>query len=642
MELKLLLLLIKKWIWVLLFGVLAGAGLGYAYSYYQIPIYESLTKVMVMQAPESPLSKVNNLSDQELAQTYIQLLTTQPVLEATSAQVNVNVRSRQISAQQIRGTRLLEVRVRDSDPERAAQIANTLVSVLIEQNDALQATRFSSSEESLQAQVAQIEQQMTTLQFDIDQRSEASQESVQQETEQSKRTLETQIYVLLAETVSIEQEIDALTPRATLPSELPPPLTPSQREAMRQLQTELAQKKFALELARQTYFDLVLPGRAGSASSANQDLQGQQQASLALYQQIYSSLLSNYESVRLARLQNTPNVVQVERAAPAGAPVQPRPLVNTVLGAALSLLLVGSIAFLLEYLDDTLKTPADISSVLGLPVLGYVASSSELEESHELPFVAQNPRAPIAEAFRGLRTNLEFASVDKPLKTILITSPGPSEGKSTIAANLAAAIAQGNKRVILLDGDLRRPRVHRMLGMSNHVGLSEIFRGQSDVRDVARYTKVRNLAVITSGSLPPNPAELLGSDKMTQILERLEESASIVVIDSPPFVVADASVLASKVDGVVLVIQPGRTHAETAKAILEQLNRAGARVVGVVLNRIPRQGADYYGGYRYYHYDSDKSYSYEGNVQQASARSNGRLLGKFWQKNDRLADEIGQ
>jgi capsular exopolysaccharide synthesis family protein len=161
------------------------------------------------------------------------------------------------------------------------------------------------------------------------------------------------------------------------------------------------------------------------------------------------------------------------------------------------------------------------------------------------------------------------------------------------------------------------------MGMSNQVGLSEVFRGQMDIRDVARYSKVKDLAVITSGSLPPNPAELLGSTRMKQILARLEESASVVIIDSPPFVVTDSTVLAAKVDGVLLVIQPGKTHAEAAKAMLTQLERAGARVIGVVLNRVPRKGRSYYGGY-YYNYDSDKSYSLDNTAVQESDSSAGK------------------
>ncbi len=325
-------------------------------------------------------------------------------------------------------------------------------------------------------------------------------------------------------------------------------------------------------------------------------------------------------------LQNTPNVVQVERATAPTVPILPQPIRNAILGGLIGLIVAGSLAFVIEYLDDTLKTPADITSQLGLPVVGYVFTESGLEKTEGMPFVAANPRSPVAETFRTLRTNLEFASVDKPLKTILVSSPGPGEGKTTVATNLAAAMAQANKRVILLEGDLRRPRVHKAMGMSNQVGLSEVFRGQMDIRDVARYSKVKDLAVITSGSLPPNPAELLGSTRMKQILSRLEESASVVIIDSPPFVVTDSTVLAAKVDGVLLVIQPGKTHAEAAKAMLTQLDRAGARVIGVVLNRVPRKGRSYYGGY-YYQYDSDKSYSIENTVAQESDGSSGKSKG---------------
>jgi capsular exopolysaccharide synthesis family protein len=192
-------------------------------------------------------------------------------------------------------------------------------------------------------------------------------------------------------------------------------------------------------------------------------------------------------------------------------------------------------------------------------------------------------------------------------------------------------MAQANKRVILLEGDLRRPRVHKAMGMPNQMGLSEVFRGQLDIRDVARYSKVKDLAVITSGSLPPNPAELLGSSRMQQIINRLEESASIVVIDSPPFVVADATVLASKVDGVILVIQPGRTHAEAAKAMLTQLERADARVIGVVLNRVPRKGTSYYGNYLY-QYDSDQTYSIENSAEQKPKKAKARAFGLFGPK----------
>lgn len=609
MELKLIFTMIRRWSWLLAIGLLVGGGIGYVVSMYQVPEYESTTKVMVLQASVSNVSAAPKISDEELAKTFIELLTTQPVLDAASQKVGYKILPSQIRAQQIRNTRLLQVTVRDTDPQRAALSANTLVEVLIEQNEALQVSRFSSSEETLRLQVQEIEEELKRLQSGIEQRSEQSVEELRQVTEAEKVQLEQQIFALQAEITGLEQDIDDLTPEA-LPNTLPPPLTFEQRNQLNEKRTQLAQKEFLLDLAKQRYFEVtrLLSGAATTSTDSPSTQQDLEQANLTLYQQLYSTLLSNYEAVRLARLQNTPSVVQVEQAIPPTNPIQPGPLRNVILGALIGLLATGTLAFILEYLDDTLKTPAEISNILGLPVVGFVANESGMEKNEGIPYVTANPRSPMAETFRTLRTNLEFASVDRPLKTILVTSPGTSDGKTTVATNLAAVMAQANKRVILLEADLRRPRVHHALGMSNHIGLSDVFRSQVDIRDVARYSKVKDLAVITSGKLPPNPAELLGSARMVQILSRLVESASVVIIDSPPFVVSDSTVLSAKVDGVLLVIQPGKTHAEAAKAMVAQLNRAGAHVVGVVLNRVPRKNANYYG---YYRYENDSVYDVE-------------------------------
>jgi capsular exopolysaccharide synthesis family protein len=604
MELKLIGQMIRRWSWLLVIGILIGGGVGYAISLYQVPEYDAETKVLVMEPMQENVTNGSALNDKEMARTYVELLFTQPVIEATGQKVGSPIRPSQIEAVQVRDTGLLEITVRDTDPVQAALIANTLVQVLIEQNDALQMSRFSSFEESLQLQVEEVERQLSNLENEVETRSEQNVQDETLEVNQQRVALEQQIFALQAEITGLEQDIEDLTPDA-LPNELPPPLTPEQRALLNEKRTQLAQKQFALELASTTYFQLSLPAASGdSAENTAAELRDIEQANLELYRQLYSTLLSNYEAVRLARLQNTPNVVQVEMASPPTSPVQAGPYRNVILGALLGLLATGAIAFILEYLDDTLKTPQDIANILGLPVVGHVVNESSVGKGDGIPYVASHPRSPMAETFRTLRTNLEFAGVDKPLKTLLVTSPSTGEGKTTVAINLAAAMAQANKRVILLEGDLRRPRIHHALAMSNQFGLSDVFRGQLDIRDVARYSKVKDMAVITSGSLPPNPAELLGSTRMTTILARLVETASIVIIDSPPFVVADSTVLSAKVDGVLLVIRPGKTHAEAARAMLAQLNRAGANVVGVVLNRVSRKNGGYYG---YYQYDSDAS-----------------------------------
>ncbi len=644
MELKLIFQLIRRWAWLLTIGVLVGGGIGYVINIYQTPEYEARAKILVMEPVRNSSTSTSSTlkANKEMADTYLELLFTQPILDATSQKVGATLRPGQIRADRVGETGLLQVIIRDTDPERAALMANTLVQVLIEQNEALQTSRFSSSEESLQAQVAEIEQELSNLETQIEQRSEQSIGVQTQEIAQQKLELEQQINGLLGEITVLEQDIDDLTPKA-IAGQLAAPLTLEQRNLMNEKRTLLAQKQFQLDLAQDAYTELLNLPTGEDAVVASTNLRDIEQANLELYRQLYSTLLSNYEAVRLARLENTPNVVQVERAVASTISIQAGPLRYVIMGAVLGLLATGLLAFTLEYMDDTLKTPQDVANVLGLPVVGYVVNEAAMEKSEGMPYVTSSPRSPMAETFRTLRTNLEFASVDKPLKTILITSPGSGDGKTTVATNLAAVMAQANKRVILLEGDLRRPRVHRALGMSNQIGLSDVFRGQMDIRDVARYSKVKDLAAITSGSLPPNPTELLGSARMAQILARLVESASVVIIDSPPFVVSDATVLSAKVDGVLLVIQPGRTHAEAARAMLTQLNRAGAHVVGVVLNRVPRKNANYYG---YYRYENDTVYSIENTpAEQPAAAGDTRRAGKglatmFSGKPGKIGEEV--
>jgi capsular exopolysaccharide synthesis family protein len=199
-----------------------------------------------------------------------------------------------------------------------------------------------------------------------------------------------------------------------------------------------------------------------------------------------------------------------------------------------------------------------------------------------------DPRSPVVEAFRTLRTNLEFSSLDHPIKTLVVTSPGDGEGKSTTLANLAVTTAQAEKTVCLVDCDLRRPSLHQLFGLNNDVGLTSMVRDDS-LRDAPPFqaTQVPGLRVLTSGPLPPNPSELLGSRRMEEIIASLARQSDLVLFDAPPItIVTDAAVLASKVDGVLLVVSAGHTrreHARRAKALLEKVN---ARLVGVVLNNV--------------------------------------------------------
>jgi capsular exopolysaccharide synthesis family protein len=211
-----------------------------------------------------------------------------------------------------------------------------------------------------------------------------------------------------------------------------------------------------------------------------------------------------------------------------------------------------------------------------------------------------DPRSPGSEAYRALRTNLDFSSLDKPLRTLLVTSPGPEEGKSTILANLAVALAQADKKVILVDCDLRRPSQHELFGLSKDSGLTTMVVDEKAMRNPPlQETGIAGLSLLASGPLPPNPSEVVASRRIEEIIAALKERADIVLFDAPPLIaVTDATVLASKVDGVLLVISAGRTrreHAQKAKALLGRVN---AHLVGAVLNNVKLDISlyRYYGG----------------------------------------------
>jgi capsular exopolysaccharide synthesis family protein len=292
------------------------------------------------------------------------------------------------------------------------------------------------------------------------------------------------------------------------------------------------------------------------------------------------------------------------------------------MGAVLGLMLGVGLVLLIDMLDDTLKDPQDVTRRFGLPVLGLIATYTT--EFGSLITQSQ-PRSPAAEAFRSLRTNLQYSSVDRPLHTLLVTSPSPEDGKSTIAANLSVVMAQGGRSVTLLDADLRRPRQYRLMSVTNRPGLSELFVEPELVLDgQLRQTKVDLLSALPAGKTPPNPSELLGSDKMNQILALLRQHSELVVIDTPPVLaVTDAIVLSPRVDGVLLVVKPRVTRLPALEQTVKQLQRVGANILGVVLNDVEMKRS----GYRYYYYYKAYQHAYENSYTQSPTKATLRQPG---------------
>ena len=218
-----------------------------------------------------------------------------------------------------------------------------------------------------------------------------------------------------------------------------------------------------------------------------------------------------------------------------------------------------------------------------------------------------NPKSPIAEAYRSIRTNIEFSNIDKDLKVIMITSTQPNEGKSTVISNLAATFASlENKRVLIIDGDLRNPSIHKMFGVSNLSGIIDVLTGQKDVSKCIEPTKIEGLDILKVGKVPPNPSEMLQSNKMKNFIEVVKEYYDYVFIDAPPVgVVTDASIISQYADGVILLVGSNETDIEAAKISKERLENVGANILGVVLNKFENEGSAY-GYYGYYYGDTNK------------------------------------
>lgn len=214
-----------------------------------------------------------------------------------------------------------------------------------------------------------------------------------------------------------------------------------------------------------------------------------------------------------------------------------------------------------------------------------------------------NPKSPISEAYRTLRTNIEFSSFDEQIRVIMLTSAGPGEGKSTTAANLAVAFAQSDKKVLIMDADLRKPTLHHTFSKTNRWGLTNIIAGQAEVKEVISQTEINNLDLLASGPIPPNPSELLASKRMSALLEELKLIYDIIIVDTPPaLAVTDAQIMSTKCDGVILVIDSGKVKREVALKVKMNLEYVNARILGAVLNNIDRKDGESY----YYYYYGNK------------------------------------
>jgi exopolysaccharide transport family protein len=328
---------------------------------------------------------------------------------------------------------------------------------------------------------------------------------------------------------------------------------------------------------------------------------------------MYELLIKRFKETSLTEEMKTGNIRVIDRAEIPGSPISPNKSRNTLLAAIIGLAMGVGLAFGLEYMDNSVKLPDEIKQYLGVPYLGPIPAFDANEQKYgavrEL-ITLHSPKSTPSESFRGIRTAVLFSSADVRPQVILVTSARPSEGKTLCAVNIAIAMAQSGSRTLIIDCDMRRPRVHKIFETGENKGLSAVLVGTCELGEAILPTGIENVDVLPSGAVPPNPSELLGSKRMDSIIQELKKRYDRIIIDSPPVTaVTDSVVVSSLVDGVILVIRTAETPRQVVYNAMMSLKAANARILGAVLNavNIGRDSYYYYHNYYYYYGSGGKS-----------------------------------
>lgn len=359
-----------------------------------------------------------------------------------------------------------------------------------------------------------------------------------------------------------------------------------------------AQKKLAIELnSRATQYKIL-------------------RREVATNREVYSSLLSRSKEIEASAGSDNGNIMIVSMARPPLYPYKPKVARNLLLGIVLGSFAGVGLAFVLEYLDDTIKNPDEFPQRYHIPVLGLIPFKDAGKTDDEFDEIAltfyNEPKAPLSEAIRTAMVAINLSTAATPPKTVLITSVLPDAGKSTLASNLSLSLLASSAKVLLIDTDLRKPGLHKIFGQKdNSIGLSSFLAGTADIDEVIMKTEFPNLFFIPSGPIPPSPAELLASSTMRAFIAAAAREYDYLILDAPPFHgFAEILILSNMVDGVILTTQLNRTPRDGVEYFRKAVTNVGGRILGTLVNKVPtgKTGSRYYGGYKYYKY---YSYDYE-------------------------------
>ena len=353
--------------------------------------------------------------------------------------------------------------------------------------------------------------------------------------------------------------------------------------------------------------------------------------------QLYNLVLKRQKEAELAQMLKANNVQVLEHALLPTNPIRPNRQVGLAGSLLFAIVLSIGLAVLADTIDNTVKSQHHIETIVGAPFLGILPTISTSDKEAALAktpanapdslnrdlFIISNPRSSVAECSRTIRTNLFFMAPEHPAHTLVITSNGPQEGKSTVAINLGITIAQSGKKTLLVDADMRRPRLHKSFGVPNDTGLSSLIMGGHTIEQAVRHTEVKDLTILPCGPIPPNPAELLHTESFQKLVEKLTAKYDQVIFDSPPVSpVTDAMILGSMLDGVIFVAHAGKTRIPAAKQARRRLEDVGSRVLGAVLNNVDLEQGSRSGYYDYqYYYYHRKGYYYDETEDAAGSQT---------------------
>ena len=336
-------------------------------------------------------------------------------------------------------------------------------------------------------------------------------------------------------------------------------------------------------------------------------------------ERLYIMLTEKREEARIAEAGKVSNIRVIDPARPPEVPVKPRKRMNLAIGVVLGVMVGLGGAFVVEYMDKSVKTPQEVEAI-GIPVLGCVPvikpkgkPRTQVDAIRERMVTRFSRRSHVVEAYRGVRAGIEFTSPDKPIRCVVVTSTMPGEGKTLTGINLSIVMAEMGRSTVLIDADMRRPMLHKVFDKPREPGLTNVLMGQVELDTVMNETGVEKLWVVTCGKIPPDPVKVLGAMRMRELIRELSERVDFVVIDAPPILAGtDAMVVGREVDGVILVVQLGKTIGEMLERVKQMTESMRVKLIGAIVNNV--KGSDMYGYYQYYHYYKYKYYGTEDTV----------------------------